>query len=56
MDCDHTILEVNQTAATAAGRSKERCIGVKFWELFDNPGCRAEYLSGGPRHADRKGL
>jgi methyl-accepting chemotaxis protein len=40
MDRDHTILDLNQTAAQIAGRAKEACIGVKAWELFDSPGCR----------------
>ena len=41
MDTDHTILDLNQPAAQAAGKSPEQCIGLKFWDLFDNPGCRA---------------
>ncbi len=41
MDRDHTILYLNQVAAQAAGWTQERCIGAKFWDLFDNPGCRA---------------
>jgi len=41
MDVDHTILDLNQPAAQAAGRKKQDCIGLKFWDLFDNPGCRA---------------
>jgi methyl-accepting chemotaxis protein len=41
MDAEHTILGLNQTAAQAAGRKKQDCIGLKFWDLFDNPGCRA---------------
>ena len=41
MDRDHTILDLNQPAALAAGRLVEDCIGLKFWDLFDNPGCRA---------------
>ena len=41
MDRDHTILYLNEAAAQAAGRPREACIGVKFWDLFDNPGCRA---------------
>src|ERR1035438_10464593 len=41
MDRDHTILLLNQAAAQAAGKPSEACIGVKFWDLFDNPGCRA---------------
>lgn len=41
MDTDHTILDLNGPAAQAAGKRKEECIGLKFWDLFDNPGCRA---------------
>ena len=41
MDTNHTILELNQTAARTAGKPKEACLGAKFWDLFDNPDCRA---------------
>jgi methyl-accepting chemotaxis protein len=41
MDTNHTILDLNEPAAKTAGRPKEDCIGAKFWDLFDNPGCRA---------------
>ena len=41
MDRDHTILNLNPTAAQAAGKPLEDCIGLKFWDLFDSPGCRA---------------
>ena len=41
MDRDHTILQLNRTAAEAAGRSIEACVGAKFWDLFDNEDCRA---------------
>ena len=41
MDREHTILDLNQATALAAGREKADCVGVKFWELFDNPECRA---------------
>ena len=41
MDRDHTILNLNQTAAQVARRPLQDCIGLKFWDLFDNPGCRA---------------
>jgi methyl-accepting chemotaxis protein len=41
MDRDHTILDLNEATAKTAGRSKEACIGVKFWDIFDNPPCRA---------------
>jgi methyl-accepting chemotaxis protein len=41
MDTNHTILDVNEAAAEVAGKRKEDCVGTKFWDLFDNPGCRA---------------
>jgi methyl-accepting chemotaxis protein len=41
MDRDHTILDLNKIAADLAGRPLESCIGLKFWDLFDNPACRA---------------
>ena len=41
MDCDHTILYLNNAAADAAGKAREACVGLKFWDLFDNPACRA---------------
>ncbi|MGC8795201.1 MAG: PAS domain-containing protein, partial [Bryobacteraceae bacterium] len=41
MDRDHTILYLNPAAAQAAGRTVEASLGAKFWDLFDNPGCRA---------------
>jgi methyl-accepting chemotaxis protein len=41
MDTDHTIVDLNEPAARTAGKPKEECIGAKFWDLFDNPGCRA---------------
>jgi len=41
MDRDHTILYLNRVAAQAAGRTVEGSLGAKFWDLFDNPGCRA---------------
>jgi methyl-accepting chemotaxis protein len=41
MDRDHTVLGLNQTAARAAGRKKQDCAGTKFWDVFDNPDCRA---------------
>src|ERR1039458_3675160 len=41
MDTNHTILDLNEPAAKTAGKPKEDCIGAKFWDLFDNPGCRA---------------
>lgn len=41
MDRNHTIVDLNKAAADVAGRSLDSCIGLKFWDLFDNPGCRA---------------
>ncbi len=41
MDTNHTILDLNEAAAQTAGKRKQDCIGAKFWDLFDNPGCRA---------------
>ena len=41
MDRDHTILHLNQAAAQTAGKPIDACMGVKFWDLFDNPDCRA---------------
>ena len=41
MDTEHTILDLNESAAGAAGKQRHECIGRKFWDLFDNPGCRA---------------
>ena len=41
MDRDHTILDLNKAASDVAGRPMEACIGVKFWDLYDNPACRA---------------
>jgi methyl-accepting chemotaxis protein len=41
MDRDHTILYLNRAAAQVAGRTVEDSLGAKFWDLFDNPGCRA---------------
>ncbi len=40
MDRNHTILHLNSVAAQAAGRSRESCIGARFWEIFDCPECR----------------
>ncbi|MFP5236750.1 MAG: methyl-accepting chemotaxis protein [Acidobacteriota bacterium] len=41
MDCDHTILYLNKSAAETAGKTREACVGAKFWDLFDNEACRA---------------
>ena len=41
MDREHTILYLNHAAARAAGRTVENALGAKYWDLFDNPGCRA---------------
>ncbi len=40
MDRNHTILFLNEVAARVAGKPWERCVGAKFWDLFDNPECR----------------
>ena len=41
MDCNHTILYLNKPAAETAGKAREACVGLKFWDLFDNQACRA---------------
>ncbi len=41
MDTDHTILDLNETAARTAGKPREECVGAKFWDLYDNPPCHA---------------
>jgi methyl-accepting chemotaxis protein/truncated hemoglobin YjbI len=41
MDTDHTILDLNETAARTAGKPREECVGAKFWDLYDNPPCKA---------------
>jgi methyl-accepting chemotaxis protein len=41
MDRDHTILDLNETAARTVGKAKQSCLGAKFWELSDNPDCKA---------------
>ena len=40
MDRNHTVEFLNRVAAELAGRPRESCIGAKFWDLFDAPGCR----------------
>jgi len=40
MDTNHTILDLNQAAAEAAGKRKQDCVGTKFWDLFDSAECR----------------
>lgn len=39
MDCEHNIEYVNSAAALLAGRASEGCVGLKFWDLFDNEAC-----------------
>ncbi len=46
MDRDHTIVDLNETAARTAGRNRETCIGLKFWDLFDSPECRTGTCAG----------
>ena len=41
MDTDHTILDLNRSAADAVKKRKQDCVGLKFWDLFDNEACRA---------------
>ena len=41
MDTDHTILDLNETAVRTAGKRREDCVGAKFWDLYDNPPCKA---------------
>jgi methyl-accepting chemotaxis protein len=41
MDLNHSILQLNRAAAEAAGKSSDACVGLKFWDLFDNQDCRA---------------
>jgi methyl-accepting chemotaxis protein len=40
MDCEYKIEYVNSAAALLAGSASENCIGLKFWDLFDNEACR----------------
>ncbi len=40
LDCDHTIEYVNRVAASLAGIAQESCVGLKLWDVFDNPACR----------------
>jgi methyl-accepting chemotaxis protein len=40
MDLAHTLLHINDEAARFFGQTREQCIGRKYWELFDCPGCR----------------
>jgi methyl-accepting chemotaxis protein len=41
MDTNHTILGLNETSAKCVGKSKEACIGAKFWDLVEMPACKA---------------
>ena len=34
MDTNHTVLDLNEPAAKTAGKTKEECIGAKFWDLY----------------------
>src|ERR1035441_700445 len=40
MDLAHTLLYINDEAARFFGRTREECVGKKYWDLFDCPGCR----------------
>ena len=40
IDPEHTVLDLNEAAAAAAGRTPQQCIGEKYWDLFDVPDCR----------------
>jgi methyl-accepting chemotaxis protein len=40
MDLAHTVLYLNDEAVRLFGRSREECIGKKYWDLIDCPGCR----------------
>jgi methyl-accepting chemotaxis protein len=40
MDLAHTVLYINDEAARFFGQAREECVGKKYWDLFDCPGCR----------------
>jgi len=40
MDLTHTVLYINDAAVQLFGQSREECLGKKYWELIDCPGCR----------------
>ena len=42
MDLAHTILYINDEASRFFGKTRVECVGKKYWELFDCPGCREE--------------
>jgi methyl-accepting chemotaxis protein len=46
IDREHTILYLNPAAAKMAGQDREASLGAKFWDLFDNPNCRAGTCGG----------
>ncbi len=46
LDPDHTILYLNEAAATAGGKSRESATGAKFWDLFDSADCHAGQCAG----------
>ena len=37
VDRNQTVVHLNEAAARAAGRVREACAGVRFWQLFDAP-------------------
>jgi methyl-accepting chemotaxis protein len=39
MDCDHNVEFINRAAALLAGVAPEAAVGLKMWDLFENPGC-----------------
>ena len=47
MDTVHTVLYVNMSAAHLFGHTREECIGKKYWELLDCPGCRENTCAAG---------
>jgi methyl-accepting chemotaxis protein len=40
MDLAHTVLYINDEATRFFGRTREECLGKKYWDLIDCPGCR----------------
>ena len=40
MDVGHTVLYLNDSAMQLFGKSRKDCIGKKYWDLIDCPGCR----------------
>jgi methyl-accepting chemotaxis protein len=40
MDLAHTVVYLNDEATRFFARTREECVGKKYWDLFDCPGCR----------------